>query len=222
MRCGCMNFSGWAGGCCVRSRILALMRHGVFVVSLLACAAVASAQDTVVKFNPASTTVDFTLGATLHTVHGSFKLKSGEIHLDATTGKASGSIVVDATSGNSDDSGRDKNMHQNVLESAKYSEIVFSPAQITPAAGHTLKEALASKSATQMQAVGNFRLHGQDHDLTLNLSVDNDGAGHAHVTTTFPVPYVKWGLKSPNTFFLHVSDSVDLAIHTTAEISPSH
>ena len=220
--CACTISSDSAGGCCVRKRLPLRISQLTFFILALSCARTTRAQDTVVRFDPANTTIDFTLGATLHTVHGTFKLKSGEIHVDAATGKASGSIVVDATTGNSDDSGRDKNMHQNVLQSAKYSEIVFSPTQIAPVGAHTVKDALESKGTMQLQAAGNFRLHGQDHDMTLNLAVDNDGAGRAHVTTTFPIPYVKWGLKSPNTFFLHVSDSVDLSIHASAVITPSH
>jgi polyisoprenoid-binding protein YceI len=216
-----MTCSDSAGGYCVRK-----VRTAIFALAstllLLFHAEAAKAQDTVVKFDPANTTIDFTLGAMLHTVHGTFRLKSGEIHVDATTGKSSGSIVVDANSGDSDDSGRDKNMHQNVLESPRYPEIVFSPAQISSPGGQSVRDALESKSTTQLQAAGNFRLHGQDHDMTLNLVVDNDGTGRARVTTAFPVPYVKWGLKSPNTFFLRVSDSVDVAIHASAAIISVH
>jgi polyisoprenoid-binding protein YceI len=205
----------------VREQFVLILRFGLLAF-LFSCAAVASAQDTVVKFDPANTIIDFTLGATLHTVHGTFKLKSGEIHVDAATGKASGSIVVDAASGDSGDPGRDKNMHQNVLESAKFAEIVFSPTQITLAGGRTLKEALQSKGSAQVQAAGNLQLHGQDHQMTLNLTVENDGAGHTHAAATFTIPYVKWGLKSPNTFFLKVSDSVDLSVHCAGEIVTGH
>jgi polyisoprenoid-binding protein YceI len=180
------------------------------------------AQDTVVRFDPANTKIDFTLGATLHTVHGTFKLKSGEIHLDAATGRASGAIVVDATSGDSGDSSRDHNMHTNILESTKFPEIVFSPTLITPQPGHTVKESLGSKGTSELHANGLFNLHGQNHDITMDMSVENDGNGHVLVTTAFPVPYIKWGLKSPNTFLLHVSDSVDLTIHGTGQIISGH
>ena len=66
----------------------------------------------------------------MHTVHGTFKLKSGQIRWDTATGHASGAIVIDATSGNTDNTSRDKNMHTQVLESAKFPEIVFTPTQI--------------------------------------------------------------------------------------------
>src|ERR1700681_1422369 len=60
-------------------------------------AAAASLHEETVIFDPARTTVDFTLGDVLHTVHGTFRLKSGVIHFDPDGGKASGSVVVDAT-----------------------------------------------------------------------------------------------------------------------------
>ena len=189
----------------------------VCLIAFLFAAAGARAQDTMVRFDPANTKIDFTLGTTLHTVHGTFKLKRGEIRVDAT-GHASGAIVVDATSGESGDSMRDHNMHTNVLESVKFPEIVFSPTVITALPGHTVKEALENRGTSEVHANGLFYLHGQNHDITLDMSVQNDGNGHVLVITTFPVPYIKWGLKSPNRFLLHASESVDLGIHASGQI----
>jgi polyisoprenoid-binding protein YceI len=101
----------------------------LFLVALLASPRL-SAQETVVTLDPAQTRIEYALGATLHEVHGTFRLKSGVIHFDPATGKASGSIVVDATSGNSGNDGRDSKMHREILESPKYPEIVFVPAQV--------------------------------------------------------------------------------------------
>jgi polyisoprenoid-binding protein YceI len=184
------------------------------------CVPASSAQEFVVKLDPANTTINFTLGATMHTVHGTFRLKRGEIRVDPATGKASGSIVVDATSGNSDNSSRDHKMHEEILESEKHPDIVFSPAQLTPQAGHTLTETLTQKGTTQVEAAGIFRLHGEDHNVTLDLSVQNEGNGQLEISSTFPIPYIKWGLKSPNTFILRVSDTVDLKIHAAAQSNP--
>jgi polyisoprenoid-binding protein YceI len=183
------------------------------------CACASRAQQIGVRLDPANTTINFTLGATMHTVHGTFKLKSGEIHVDPATGNASGSIVVDATSGDSGDSSRDHNMHANVLESAKFPEIVFSPTLVTAPSGHTLKEILGAAGAGQVEAAGTFRLHGQDHPMTMVLAVESSGNGRAMISAKFPIPYVKWGLKSPNTFFLRVSDTVGLEIRSTAQVA---
>ena len=103
---------------------------GLLFVCVCAVAAPASAQQIAVTLDPAATRINFTLGATLHTVHGTFKLRSGQIHWDTATGRATGSVVIDATSGNTDNASRDKNMHNQVLESARFPDITFTPAQI--------------------------------------------------------------------------------------------
>jgi len=190
----------------------------IFGLALCTCYVSASAaQEAVVKLDPANSTVNFTLGATMHTVHGTFKLKGGEIRVDPSTGKATGSIVVDATSGNTDNSSRDHKMHKEILESDKYPEIVFSPVQLTPQPGHSLRETLTQKGTTQVAAAGVFRLHGEDHSVTLELTVQNEGNSGLEISSSFSIPYIKWGLKSPDTFILRVSDTVDLEIHAAAQ-----
>jgi polyisoprenoid-binding protein YceI len=163
-----------------------------------------------VTFDPARTTVAFTLGDVLHTVHGAFKLKSGVIHLYPNTGKASGSVVVDATSGDSGSGARDSRMHKNILESGRYPEIVFTPDTVT---GKIPEEGTA-----QVQVHGVFRIHGGDHEITLPFQVQNE-KGQITASTKFPVPYVKWGMKNPSTFLLKVNDRVDIGIHATGRLS---
>src|ERR1700683_1033697 len=68
----------------------------------------ACAQAYVVNLDPAQTKITFALDTTLHDVHGTFRLKSGQIHFDKDTGKASGAIIVDAQSGDTDNKSRDK------------------------------------------------------------------------------------------------------------------
>ncbi len=48
--------------------------------------------------DPAQSTVHWTLGSSLHTVHGTFALKRGSLQVHPVPGKASGEIVVDAAS----------------------------------------------------------------------------------------------------------------------------
>ena len=201
-----------------------LLRACTIFVSILALSLVVGAQDAMVNFDPATTQVTFTLAATLHTVHGVFKLKSGQIHFDPQTGKAGGTIVLDATSANTDNTSRDSKMHAEILESAKFPEITFTPTQIAgPVAA-----LLAGKGTAQVQLAGIFRLHGQDHAMIVPVSIASAGNGQAaqfQASTKFDVPYVKWGLKNPSTFVLRVSDTVNLEIHSTVQISrstPSH
>lgn len=177
-------------------------------------AGAAFAQETVVNLDPAKTKVEFTLGATAHTVHGTFKLKSGQIRFDAATGKAGGEIVVDARSGDTDNGGRDKKMHGEVLESEKYGEIVFLPSRV--------QGVIALQGTSQAQVTGTMRLLGRDHQTTLAFTVQASTGNQLDVSTHFSVPYVQWGLKNPSNFLLHVDKSVDVEVHATGEVhSPS-
>ena len=169
------------------------------------------AQGSVVSLDPANTKITFTLGATLHTVHGTFLLKRGEVRFDPSTGAATGSIIVDATSAETGNASRDKNMHTNILESQKFPEIVFTPKQV--------KGSVASRGKSQVEVLETFRLHGQEHEMTLPVSVERGTNGRFDADVHFPVPYVQWGLKNPSTFVLHVSDTVQLEIHAAGQVS---
>ena len=58
--------------------------------------------------------VHFTLADALHTVHGTFHLQQGDISFDPATGKADGSILVDALSGKSGNSVRDRRISHEI------------------------------------------------------------------------------------------------------------
>lgn len=146
----------------------------------------------------------------MHTVHGNFKLKNGEVRFDPSTGAASGAIVIDAASGESGNDGRDRRMHREILESDKFPEIVFTPKQI--------KGALAAEGASKVEVAGWIRLHGHDHDVTLPLEVVSSG-GKVQITTQIVIPYVEWGLKNPSTFILRVSDKVTIEIHAAGRVT---
>jgi polyisoprenoid-binding protein YceI len=182
----------------------------VALAILIGAANPAAAQQLSVNLDPAATQINFTLAATLHTVHGTFKLKSGQLQWDATNGHATGSIVIDATSGNTDNTSRDKNMHAQVLDSAKFPEITFTPSEI--------KGSLNKGGPSQLTATGTIRVHGQDHDTTLNLTVQPAANGAFQATAQFPIPYVKWGMKDPSTFLLHVGDTVTVEIQAIATV----
>lgn len=189
------------------------LRIFVFAAVLAAPALPVRAQEAVVNFDAAQTKVGFKLDSTLHTVHGTFKLKSGTVKFDPSNGKASGAIVVDATSGESGNDGRDKKMHKEIIESEKYPEIIFTPKEIH---GN-----VTSSGPSQVNVAGTFRLHGQDHDVTLTITVAPGTGGQFLADTHFSVPYAKWGLKNPSTFLLRASDTVELDIHAAGQIESS-
>jgi polyisoprenoid-binding protein YceI len=70
----------------------------------------------VLTIDPAQSKVHWNVDSTLHKVHGTFGLKSGSVHVDPETGKASGEIVVLATSGESGSDARDARTHKEILE----------------------------------------------------------------------------------------------------------
>jgi polyisoprenoid-binding protein YceI len=207
---------------------IALLAAGLCV---LASAQPLAAQQAVVTLDSANTTIDITLGATMHTVHGVFKLKNGQIRLDPSTGVASGAIIVDATSGDTGNSSRDKKMHGEILESAKFPEITFIPnhanvhtgapssAQTSQQTGTQLQALLAQHSAFQVDVSGTLRLHGGGHPTTLLISVQPTSANQLQLSTQFTIPYIEWGLKNPSSFILRVGDTVDIDIHTTAALA---
>jgi polyisoprenoid-binding protein YceI len=157
--------------------------------------------------DPAQSKVEFTLADAIHTVHGTFRLTSGSLRLDAATGIASGELVVDARSGNSGSKARDKRMHANILESDRYPQITFRPDRI--------EGKISPDGQSLIQLHGIFFIHGADHEILVPATVDSrDGA--YNVSTTFAVPYVKWGMKNPSNFLLKVGDTVEISVHTIA------
>jgi polyisoprenoid-binding protein YceI len=187
-----------------------LVRAGLWVLPVvLAVATTSRAQETTLSLDPEKTTVNFTLGATLHTVHGTFRMKSGVIRFDPATGAASGMVVVDATSGQTWNKRRDHTMHRDVLQSQRYSEVTFTPTRIV---GAVLPQ---GESKVQVEAV--LRLRGSDHPITLPFQVQVMG-NDLRATTQFVVPYVAWGLKNPSSFFLHVADKVELSVVATGKL----
>jgi polyisoprenoid-binding protein YceI len=195
------------------ARVPYVLYVALAIATLVFLASTAGAQEASVNLDPAQTTIEFTLDSTLHTVHGTFKLKSGHISFDAGTGKASGEIIVDATSGDSDNKSRDKKMHQEILESQKYPEIVFTAQHV--------KGAVNPQGVSQVELSGVVRIHGQDHDLAMTLSVQPPAGDKIQTSTHFSVPYVQWGIKSPNTFFLHASDTVEIEVHASGKFIPA-
>jgi polyisoprenoid-binding protein YceI len=171
------------------------------VVLLLSLTTFAAGQEVVFKLDPDRSTVTFTLGDVLHTVHGTFQLKQGSLRLDPASGKLAGEIVADAKSGNSGSKMRDRKMDREVIESDRYPEIAFRPDRVE---GTVL---MPGKSSVRVHGI--FTIHGSDHEVTVPAQVETT-PDHWTATLHFVVPYAKWGMKNPSTLFLRVSESVDI------------
>jgi polyisoprenoid-binding protein YceI len=163
-----------------------------------------------IEFNPSKCTVHFTLGAVLHTVHGSFKVKGGLVRFDPGSGQASGHIVVDVHSGETGDSGRDRQMHEAVLESNRFPEAVFS--------ADRLKGRVLSNGESQIDLHGSLRLHGSEHEMTIPAKVKVQN-GLVTATARFAVPYVAWGMKDPSNLVLRVDKTVTVEVVLTGTVA---
>ena len=167
---------------------------------ILLCLAGAAFAENSFELDPAKTEINFTLHDALHTVHGTFKLKRGSIHFDQARGKAGGELVIDVASGASGNGSRDKRMHKEILESLKYPEASFTP--------DSVKGRLDTEGESQLDLHGVFKIHGADHEMTLQLLVDALGGGQYKATSHFSIPYVEWGIKDPSNFLLRVDKQV--------------
>jgi polyisoprenoid-binding protein YceI len=171
----------------------------------------ADAQDVVLDLDPAQSSVDFTLGAFLHTVHGSFKLKSGTIHWDTATGSAQGEIDLDLTTGATGNGARDDVMRGSVLEVQHYPDAVFT--------ADTVTGQLNPNGASTLNIHGRLAIYGAIHDWTMQAMVLPNGT-QLTATTHFTIPYAQWGMKNPSTFILRVNDHVEVNVRASAHLRP--
>lgn len=174
------------------------------LAGFLAAQPAPAAQELLLQLDPAKSAADITLTGNFHTVEGSFSLKHGAIRFNPATGQASGEVVFDATSGKTGNDSRDNKMHKDVLQSQRYPEIVFRP-------DHA-EGILPTSGSSTLQVHGMFAIHGAEHEVTFPVEV-NFAANTWIAKASFPVPYVKWGMKNPSVLFLRVSNTVQVQFH---------
>ena len=188
-----------------------VFRHtALFILAAILSTGIAHAQQQTFTLDPAQTRINFTVDSTLHTVHGDFRLKRGTIQFDNTTGAATGELVVDSASGKSGSDGRDKKMHKDILESSKYSDIIFTPEHV--------RGTVANEGKSTVQVEGILTMHGKSKPVTMPLEVQlQNGVGSAD--GSFSVKYQEWGMKNPSTFILRVNDTVKIHVHAVGKIT---
>jgi polyisoprenoid-binding protein YceI len=185
-------------------------RLAVAVIAMAALGtAPAGASGLEIELDPARTQVRFSLGATLHTVHGSLRLVSGTLSVDPATGLADGEIVADASSAETGNHKRDQKMHADVLRSAAHPRIVLRPLRL---AGE-----LRPEGTSELTLVTELELVGARHELRLPLAVEVS-AGTFTTRAEFTVPYVSWGLGDPSTFVLRVAKEVVVVVEASGTL----
>jgi polyisoprenoid-binding protein YceI len=186
--------------------------------SALACLAVialaasqARAVEQGLRFEPGSTTIRFTLGATLHTAEGSLKLQQGELRFDADAGTASGELVLDATSAETGMESRDANMHRDVLESAAFPTITFRAERL-----EVVRRDAASADVTLL---GSLVLHGEARPFSIPAKLSARDPDHIGVSAAFRVPYVDWAMLDYSSFVLRVDRFVDVMVEAVGTLA---
>ncbi len=192
------------------SKVIVAACHSLM---LLLVASSVQAQQTQLQLDPAHTDIKFTLADVLHTVRGTFKLKDGNLQLNPASGAVSGTIVVDARTGQSGNSMRDRKMQREILESDHYPDITFRP-------DHE-QGTVTARGKSTVQVHGIFNIHGTDHEITVPADIEM-AADHWTATVHFTVPYVKWGMKNPSTLFLRVSDSVLIDLVASGSVNNAY
>jgi polyisoprenoid-binding protein YceI len=186
-----------------------------FLVACLCCSGVAAENSAVhagvvqAELNPSKCAVHFTLGAFLHTVHGTFNVNAGTIRFDPSSDHLTGEISVDVKSGHTGNATRDRQMHENVLESNRFPEAVFVLNHI--------HGRLALEGESHVEVRGVLRIHGAEHELTVPATI---AMRRDVVTATadFTVPYVAWGMKDPSNVLLHVDKTVSIHVELNGAV----
>lgn len=161
------------------------------------------------KLDPARTQVRYTLSDVLHTIHGTFVMKSGEVRFSPATGAVQGDIVIDAASGDSGNHKRDTRMKKDILEVKRFPAVHFLPRRVIGM--------VPSQGTGHFQVQGICRLHGSEHPLLLDVTATVAG-GRFSGTTHFVIPYVEWGVKDPSTLFLRVRKQVIIDVTTAGTL----
>ncbi len=179
----------------------------------LLCATFALAQHQTLTVNPDASSVKFLLASNHDPTNGTFHVTKGTVDFDRSSPKMSGLIVVDANSGNSDNSARDKKMAAQVLEAARFSDVTFAPQSYTGT--------LAPSGDSTLQVTGIMTLHGTPHPINVPMQIHIDGS-KCTAKTHFVIPYVDWGLKDPSWFVLKAAKEVDIDLTLTGSLSPAN
>ena len=162
------------------------------------------------ELDPNATRVEFTFGATLHTVDGTLRAKEGRVRLDPEANAASGRFVLDATSAQTGVARRDRKMHEKILESQIYPKIVFE--------AQRLSGQLNPVGRSQVELHGVLELHGTKRPMDMTVVANSDGT-RVTGTGTMIVPYLDWGLQDPSFFILRVEKEVRVTIHAVGRLT---
>jgi polyisoprenoid-binding protein YceI len=119
-------------------------------------------------------------------------------------------IVVDLARGETGHRRRDRNMHRDVLRTARFPAAAFRPERLegeVPASGEG-----------RLTLHGRVELLGVEHELAIPATVVRDG-DRLEIRARFRVPYVEWGVPDPSTPMLRVEEHVDVEVRAVGRLA---
>jgi len=184
------------------------------IIALLLCLTLLitpTVHASLLHLDPEATHVAFTLGGNMHSVEGMLNLVQGEIQFDPVNGQVSGKIVLDATSARTENKKRDRKMHETVLESPTYPEMVFVP--------NRLEGEFHAEGTSHVRLLGTLSIHGADHPLEIPATIITT-AGTLSGSATLTIPYVEWGMQDPSFFIFRVEKTVSIMLDIAGSLVP--
>jgi len=178
---------------------------------LFACIALtaATAETLSVVADPVQSHVYFSTRDNVHAIQGSFRVKDGNFILDPAAHTISGAMSVDVPTGQSGSHMRDGKMQSDVLESGKFPVATFT--------ANGFEGELARVGDSHVRVHGTLRIHGSDHPMVLDFSVHIEG-GNLTAHTSFPMPYIDWGMKDMSNFMFHMEKNVQIDVDLKGHI----
>lgn len=177
---------------------------------LLAPRGAFAGQMVTLEIDPAESSLDFTLGATMHTVHGRLGSPSGRIVFDPETGEADGAVTIDLTKADTGIERRDRKMHEQVLATGQYPAAVYHVERVDLPAG-------LHQGSNDVQLHGRLELKGEDHPIDVPAVATLDGR-RVEAEAKIEIPYVDWGLHDPSFFVLRVAKQVEVEMTIVGDV----
>jgi len=168
------------------------------IATLLLAAIVAG--PTTYRIDPEGAEAGFELKATMHTVHGTTRGVSGEVHCapgEAGALTLSGSVTVDAASLDTNNKKRDAKMHGASLDVSRFPAITLDPELFTPGAPAGADGTIAGV------LTGRLTIRDATHPVSIDATVTPTPTG-LDVAGRFDVAWAEFGIPDPSFFVVRI------------------
>ena len=197
-----------------RSNVRAMLQ-GAFLAALVVCSGpVALSTEFEIQSGAKENSVVFASHAPMESFEGSTRDISGRISVDpaALDAPVAAEIVVQLAGLKTGKKLRDKHMHENHLETAKYPEVRFTAAELV---GASARELTVGRSVN-FRIRGTFDLHGVQRTIEAPVEATLVDADHLHVVARFPVLISDYEIERPKFLFMKLSEEQKITVDFVA------